>query len=267
VLDDSSWSPAIRRAQLQSFFVAARAAAFPRNRRALDVFVPARHTRKVPWSESYEKSVRPVVDEHAVAALAASLDEPEIELPDVTRQFPRSGEGIVGAVAAKVGCLRRASELKYSSYVQHLFPCSSGSRSSFLVVLHTLTVFLSCRLVECFDPEPVTSVDLGSSPLTVKIFGKIPTAPFTKSNSLQDASLTYVPLLDGFIMLPTTDNLWRFLPAGIRRREVLEGKQQLSPRVCQPACGHLAEARALVVLPDGCTLLIRSRSAVELYAV
>jgi hypothetical protein len=69
-------------------------------------------------------------------------------------------------------------------------------------------------------------------------------------------------------MLPTTQNtLWRFLPAGTRCREVVDGKQQLSPRVCQPACSYLAEARALVVLADGCTLLIRSHNAVELYAV
>lgn len=84
---------------------------------------------------------------------------------------------------------------------------------------------------------------------------------------MQDASLTYVPQLDGFLMLPTTQNtLWRFLPAGVRRREWVDGKQQLSPRVCQPACSYLADARALVVLPDGCTLLLRSRNAVQLYA-
>jgi hypothetical protein len=121
VLDDSTWLPALRTAQLQNFFAASPSPALPRDRRALDVFVAARQSRKLPWSEAYERSVRPVLDEHAAAGLAASLDEPETELPEVTRHSRRAGEV---NESAKVGCcLRRAGEIMQNFlYVRFFAP-------------------------------------------------------------------------------------------------------------------------------------------------
>jgi hypothetical protein len=133
VLDDSTWLPAVRGAELQSCFTAAPTPALPRNRRALDVFVAARQSRKMPWSDAYERSVRPVLDEHAAAALAASLDEPETELPDLTRQSHRGGEGMY---SAKVGCsLRRAAEIMQRSLYVRVY------RLFFL----SLTLFLALK--------------------------------------------------------------------------------------------------------------------------